>query len=130
MDYTIWWIAWVALTFSNGSVPSAAVAPWRQGVLPKVRRAGAALEHIALNLSRLNHRLPGCETYPEVMQGTAEFHHEIADTLLPQADAVFDDAAALDTTVDTLDAQLTLVERLVGPLLLPGQFLALWLLSG
>jgi hypothetical protein len=64
------------------------------------------------------------------MQGTAEFHHEIADTLLPQADAVFDDAAALDTTVDTLDAQLTLVERLVGPLLLPGQFLALWLLSG
>jgi hypothetical protein len=30
------------------------------------------------------------------MQGTAEFHHEIADPLLPQADTVFDDAAALD----------------------------------
>jgi hypothetical protein len=43
-----------------------------------------------LSLSRLNHWLPGCETYPEVMQGTAEFHHEIADTLLPQAAAVFE----------------------------------------
>ena len=48
------------------------------------------------------------------MQGTAEFHHEIADPLLPQADAVFDDAAALDTTVDMFDPQPPLVERLVG----------------
>ena len=48
------------------------------------------------------------------MQGTAEFHHEITDTLFPQAAPVFDDAAALDTTVDMLDPQPTLVERLVG----------------
>ena len=34
------------------------------------------------------------------MQGTAQFHHEITDALLPQTDAVFDDATALDTTVD------------------------------
>src|SRR6266487_3501116 len=51
-----------------------------------------------LSLSRLNHRLPGGEAHPEVVQGTTEFHHEIADTLLPQADPVFNDAAALDTT--------------------------------
>ena len=58
------------------------------------------------------------------MQGTAQFHHQIADARLPQADPVFHHAAALDTTVDVLDAQPTLVERLVGELLLPGQLLA------
>jgi hypothetical protein len=43
-----------------------------------------------LSLSRLNHRLPGCEAPPEGMQGTADVHHDIADALLPQADAVFE----------------------------------------
>ena len=56
-----------------------------------------------LSLSRLNHRLPRGQAHPEVMQGTAEFHHDIADALLPQADPVFDDATALDTAVDMLD---------------------------
>src|SRR5262249_9356647 len=28
-----------------------------------------------LSLSRLNHRLPGCEAYPEVVQGTTDVHH-------------------------------------------------------
>ena len=79
---------------------------------------------LSLSLSRLNHWLPRGQAYPEVMQGTAEFHHQIADTLLPQADPVFDDAAALDTAVDMLDAQPTLVERLVRPLLLPRELLA------
>jgi hypothetical protein len=37
------------------------------------------------------------------MQRTAQFHHEIADTCLPQADPVFDDATALDTAIDMLD---------------------------
>ncbi len=83
-----------------------------------------ARRRVQLSLSRLNHRLPGGEAHPEVVQGTAEFHHQIADTLLPQADAVFDDAAAFDTAVDMLDAQPTLVECLIGPLLLPGQLLA------
>jgi hypothetical protein len=36
-----------------------------------------------MSLSRLNHRLPRGQTHPEVMQGTAEFHHEIADAILP-----------------------------------------------
>ena len=58
------------------------------------------------------------------MQGTAEFHHDIADTVLPQADPVFDHAAALHTTVDMLDPQPTVMQGLVGPLLLHRQLLA------
>ena len=38
-----------------------------------------------------------CDSQTQV-QGTTDFHHEIADTLLPQPDPVFDDATALDTT--------------------------------
>src|SRR5215510_4959929 len=79
------------------------------------------LSLIKLSLSRLNHRLPPAQTHPEVVQGTAEFHHEITDTLLPQADPVLDNAATLDTTVHMLDPQPPLVEYLVGPLLLQGQ---------
>jgi hypothetical protein len=50
------------------------------------------------------------------MQGTAEFHHQIADAL-PQADPVFDDATTLDTAVDMFDPQPTLGERLIRLLL-------------
>ena len=82
-----------------------------------------------MSLSRLNHRLPRGQAYPEVMQGTAEFHHQITDTLLPQADPVFHDATALHTAVDMLDPQLTLVECLVRPLLLPRELLAAWFLG-
>jgi hypothetical protein len=63
------------------------------------------------------------------VQGTAEFHHQIADAFFPQADAVFDDATTLDTTIDMLDPQPTLVQRLVRPLLLPRELLAAWLLG-
>jgi hypothetical protein len=77
-----------------------------------------------LSLSRLNHRLPRSQPYPEVVQGTAEFHDQIADAFFPQADAVFDDATTLDTAVDMLDPQPMLVERLVRPLLLPRELLA------
>ena len=65
-----------------------------------------------------------CYTYPEVVQGTTDFHHEIADAVLPQPDPVFDDAAALDTAVDMLDPQPTVMQGLVGPLLCQGEFLA------
>jgi hypothetical protein len=71
-----------------------------------------------LSLSRLNHWLPGREAHPEVVQGTTDFHHEITDPLLPQAEAVFDNATALHTAVDMLDPQPTVVQGLVGPLLL------------
>ncbi len=82
-----------------------------------------------VSLSRLNHRLPGREAHPEVMQGTTEFHHQIADARLPQADPGFDDAAALDTALDRLDPQPALGERLIRRLLLQRQFLAAWCLG-
>jgi hypothetical protein len=63
------------------------------------------------------------------VEGTAEFHHQIADTFFPQADAVFDDATPLDTAVDMFDPQPTLVQRLVRPLLLQRELLAAGLLG-
>src|SRR5262249_42725292 len=56
-----------------------------------------------LSLSRLTHCLPWIQAHPEVMQGTAEFHHEITDPLLPQADPVLHDTTTLDAAVDMLD---------------------------
>jgi hypothetical protein len=67
-----------------------------------------------LSLSRLNHWLPRGQTHPEIMQRTAEIHHQITDALLPQAHPVFHNATALDAAVDMLDPQPSLVERLVG----------------
>jgi len=58
------------------------------------------------------------------MQGTADFHHDITDALLPQAD--FDDATALDTAVDMLDPQSAVVERLVDSLLCQWQLVVSW----
>ena len=69
---------------------------------------------VYLSLSRLNHWLPGGQTHPEVMQGTAEFHHQIANARLPQAEPVFDNATALHTAVDMLDPQPAIVQGLVG----------------
>ena len=77
-----------------------------------------------MSLSRLNHWLPRSQAHPEVVQGTTEFHDQITDAFFPQADAVFDDATPLDTTIDMLDPQSTLVERLVRPLLLRCELLA------
>jgi hypothetical protein len=71
-----------------------------------------------LSLSRLNHWLPGRKAYPKVMQGTAEFHHQIAHALFPEADPVFDNATALDTAIDMLNPQPALVQRLVRHVLL------------
>jgi hypothetical protein len=63
------------------------------------------------------------------MQGTTEFHHQIADALLPEANPVFDDAATLDTTVDMLNAQSARVQGLIGSLLLPRQLLVVGFLG-
>src|SRR5262247_1375987 len=81
-----------------------------------------------LSLFRLNHGQPGLQAHPEIVQGTAELHHEIADALLPQADPVFHNATTLHTAVDMLNPQSAVVERLVGQLLLQGQLLTAWLL--
>jgi hypothetical protein len=64
------------------------------------------------------------------MQGTAEFHGQIAATLLPQAESVFDDATAPDTAIDVFDPQPALVQRLIGPLLFQDQLLVAGLLGG
>jgi hypothetical protein len=82
-----------------------------------------------LSLSRLNHWLPGREAHPEVVEGTTDFHHDIADALFPEADPVFHNATALHTAVDMLDPEPATVEGLVGPLLLPCQLLSSWLLG-
>src|SRR5499433_583222 len=74
-----------------------------------------------MSLSRLNHWLPRIQAHSEVVQGTAEFHHQVTDPLLPQADSVLHDTTALDAAVDMLDPQPPLVERLVGQILLQGQ---------
>ena len=37
-----------------------------------------------MSLSRFNHWLPQSQAHPEVVQGTTEFHHEIADAFFPQ----------------------------------------------
>jgi len=65
--------------------------------------------------------LPGSKAHPEVVQGTAEFHHQITDPLLPQTDPVLHDATTLHTAVDMLDPQPPLMERLVGQVLLQSQ---------
>src|SRR6266700_4403496 len=83
---------------------------------------------LELSLSRLNHWLPRAQAHPEVMQGTADLHHHIADALLPEADPIFHHATALHATVDMLDAEPTLVQGLVRLLLLQGQLRTAWLL--
>src|SRR5216683_465775 len=87
-------------------------------------KGGVPMGSLQLSLSRLNHWLPGREAHPEVMQSTTDFHHQIADTRLPQADPICDNTTALDTAIDVLDAQPTLVERLVRQLLLQRELLA------
>src|SRR5262245_24930812 len=44
---------------------------------------------IHLSLSRLSHGQPGVQAHPEIVQGTTELHHQVTDTLLPQAHPVF-----------------------------------------
>jgi hypothetical protein len=95
--------------------------PW--GILAREIAPGTAgaQDIEELSLSRLNHWLPRSDAHPEVVQGTAEFHHQVTDPLLPQADSVLHDTTALDAAVDMLDPEPPLVERLVGQVLLQGQ---------
>jgi hypothetical protein len=53
------------------------------------------------------------EDEPGMMEGTAEVPPPIAAAYLPEAAAVFDAATALDTTLDMVAPQPTLVELLV-----------------
>jgi hypothetical protein len=51
------------------------------------------------------------------MQGTTDSHHQSADTRLPQADPVCDEATARHTTVDLLALESALMPCLSGELL-------------
>src|ERR1700722_3017812 len=63
-----------------------------------------------LSLSRLDHWPPGTQTHPEIMQCTADFHYQITDAPLPQPNPIFDDATALDTTIDMLNAKTAVMQ--------------------
>jgi hypothetical protein len=54
-----------------------------------------------------------------MMEGIADVPHPSADAYLPEAASVFDAATALDTAMDMVDPQPTLVELLVRHVLLP-----------
>jgi hypothetical protein len=60
------------------------------------------------------------------MQGATECHHQSAAALLPQAAPVFDDTTTRDTAMHRLAPSRAVVQRLIGPVLLPCQRLALW----
>src|SRR3954452_25416637 len=83
-----------------------------------------------MSLSRLDHLLPRGQTNPKVMQRTADFHHPIADALLPQPKPVFDNATALDTAIDMLNPETALIQRPIYPLLIRRQHLGPWFLHG
>src|ERR1700730_11707394 len=82
-----------------------------------------------MSLSRLDHWPPGTQTHPEIMQSTADFHHQIANALLPQPNPIFDDATALDTTIDMLNSKTAVMQRLVYSLLIRRQQLTSWFLQ-
>jgi hypothetical protein len=63
------------------------------------------------------------EDAPGMIEGPAEVPHPIADAHLPEAASVFDAATALDTIMDMVDPQPTLVELLVRHVLLPRELL-------
>ena len=73
------------------------------GAIPRVVFASNQDSNKYLGLFRLNHRLPWGETHPEIMQRTTEFQHHIAETLLPQPQAILHNATAFDTTIDVFD---------------------------
>jgi hypothetical protein len=58
-----------------------------------------------------------------MMEGTADVPHQITDAHLPEAASVCDTAIALDTALDMVDPQPTLVELLVRHVLLPRELL-------
>ncbi len=101
------------------------------GVIPAYmgRRGHRPRGAFHLSVSCSNHGLPRGQAHPEMMQSTADVHHQSADTLLPQADPVFDHATALHTAVDMLDPETAVVQGLVGHVLRQHQLLAAWLLG-
>jgi hypothetical protein len=63
------------------------------------------------------------------MQRTTDFHHQITDARLPQAAGVVNDAAALHTAVDVLNADAAACNPSIGGFLRPREGSAPWLLD-
>src|SRR6266851_9282869 len=123
----------------NNSVPMAKISACIP-VLPGLHRDASAAQESTIaraarhdkhvSLSRLNHRWPRREAHPEVLQGTAQFYHQITAALLPQPDPILHHATALHATVDMLDAEPAMVQGLVGACLFHRQLLATGVLGG
>lgn len=63
------------------------------------------------------------EDEPGILEGSTEVPPPITDAHLPEGAVVFDAATALDTAMDMVDPQPTLVELLVRHVLLPRELL-------
>jgi transposase len=63
-------------TFRTMTADLLALADWLQ-------QAGCTHVAMEMSLSRLNHWLPRSQAHSEVVQGTAEFHHQITDAFFP-----------------------------------------------
>jgi hypothetical protein len=61
------------------------------------------------------------------VQRTADFHDQIADSCLPEAAGIVDDAAALDAAVDVLDADAAAGDPPICSFLCPREGTAPWL---
>jgi hypothetical protein len=61
------------------------------------------------------------------MQAPADFHATIANAYLSEAAGVVDDAAALDTAIDVLDAHAAARDVPIGRFLRPCEFPSSWL---
>jgi hypothetical protein len=62
------------------------------------------------------------------MQSTADFHHQVTNTRLPEAEGIVDDATALDAAIDVLDAHAPTGDASIRGFLLASKGPAPWLL--
>src|SRR5712691_1099367 len=115
------WQAWPSCRRGVGWWPSrcgyVAALPSSRAPMDRMERSQSSVI-LQLRLSRFNPRVPGREAPLGVVQGTAQFHHQIADVLLPQADPVCDEATALHMAVDMRDPSPATVPCLGGQCLL------------
>jgi len=71
--------------------------------------------------SDLRHGHPRAMAEPEVVEPTGTFHDEVTDGRTPDSQRILDHAAALDTTVDMLNAYPSAGQCLIGRLLFWGE---------
>ena len=74
-------------------------------------------ELIVKGYSDLRHGHPRAMAKPKVVESTRHFHHEIADGSTPDSQRILHHPAALDTTIDMLNAHPSARQCLIGRLL-------------